>query len=80
MCAQVRRPPDHLVVEWFAGETPEAAGHKKGRANIGFKFNLFDHIGVVSTLRSQKSRSGSHTLYCYIVFESSMYVCMYVYI
>ncbi len=56
--AQVRRPPDHLVVEWFAGETEEAARHKNGRANIGFKFNLFDHIGLVSTLRSQKTRSG----------------------
>jgi hypothetical protein len=54
---QVRRPPDHLVVEWYAGETPEAKQYKSGRANIGFKFNLFDHLGVVSTLRTQKSGS-----------------------
>ena len=54
---QARRPPDHLVVEWFAGETPESKRYKhhggKGlvRANIGFKYNLFDHIGTSSTLR-----------------------------
>lgn len=51
---QARRPPDHLVVEYYAGETPEAHSVKGSRANIGFKFNLFDHLGVVSTLRSQK--------------------------
>jgi hypothetical protein len=54
---QARRPPDHLVVEWYAGETPEAKKYKSGRANIGFKFNLFDHLGVISTLRTQKSGS-----------------------
>jgi hypothetical protein len=52
---QVRRPPDHLVVEWFAGETPESSEYKQKRANIGFKYNLFNHIGVVSTLRTQKT-------------------------
>lgn len=54
---QVRRPPDHLVVEWYAGETKESAKYKQKRANIGFRYNLFHHIGVVSTLRSQKSGS-----------------------
>jgi hypothetical protein len=54
---QARRPPDHLVVEWYAGETPEAGAYKAHRANIGFKYNLFNHIGVVSTLRSQRSTS-----------------------
>lgn len=54
---QTRRPPDHLVVEWYAGETPEAAAHKRDRRNIGFKFNLFDHLGVVSTLRAQAQTS-----------------------
>ena len=52
---QTRRPPDHLVVEWFAGETAEANEYKRGRANIGFRFNLFDHRGYTSTLRSTKS-------------------------
>jgi hypothetical protein len=51
---QRRRPPDHLVVEWYAGETTEAANHKQDRKNIGFKFNLFDHLGVISTLRPQQ--------------------------
>jgi hypothetical protein len=57
---QARRPPDHLVVEWFAGETSESNRYKhsgdkrSARANIGFKYNLFDHIGTSSTLRSAK--------------------------
>jgi hypothetical protein len=51
---QARRPPDHLVVEWYAGETPESKDYKQQRVNIGFKYNLFDHLGSVSTLRSGK--------------------------
>jgi hypothetical protein len=51
---QSRRPPDHLVVEWYAGETKESAAYRKARANVGFKYNLFNHIGTTSTLRSQK--------------------------
>lgn len=54
---QVRRPPDHLVVEWFAGETPESKIYKGNRVNIGFRYNLFDHIGVSSTLRTAKQTS-----------------------
>jgi len=56
---QARRPPDHLVVEWYAGETKEARAYKrdtpdnKVRANVGFKYNIFDHVGTSSTLRSQ---------------------------
>lgn len=50
---QMRRPPDHLVVEWFAGETPEAKAYRGNRANVGFRHNLFDHIGVYSSLRSE---------------------------
>lgn len=52
---QARRPPDHLVVEWFAGESPESKLYRGERANIGFRYNLFDHIGAVSTLRSEVS-------------------------
>lgn len=54
---QSRRPPDHLVVEWYAGETPESKSYRGNRANIGFRYNLFDHIGLTSTLRSEKSGS-----------------------
>mmetsp|Transcript_9703 Transcript_9703/g.14624 ORF Transcript_9703/g.14624 Transcript_9703/m.14624 type:complete len:415 (-) Transcript_9703:104-1348(-) len=52
---QARRPPDHLVVEWFAGETAESRAHKGNRANIGFRYNIFDHLGSVSTLRASAS-------------------------
>jgi hypothetical protein len=52
---QARRPPDHLVVEWYAGETPESKSYKGSRANIGFRYNLFHHLGTVSTLRSSSS-------------------------
>lgn len=52
---QARRPPDHLVVEWFAGESPESKKYKGGRVNIGFRYNLFDHIGASSTLRRETS-------------------------
>jgi len=53
---QSRRPPDHLVVEYYAGETPQSAKIKDGRAHFGFRYNLFDHLGVTSTLRSQKAK------------------------
>ena len=56
---QMRRPPDHLVVEWYAGETEESKIYKSGRVNIGFKFNLFDHIGSVSTLRKEITSANS---------------------
>ena len=52
---QSRRPPDHLVVEWFVGETAVSKLYKGDRVNIGFRYNLFDHIGTISTLRKEKS-------------------------
>ena len=52
---QARRPPDHLVVEWYAGERPQAAAYKGSRAQLAFKYNIFDHLGAVSSLRSKKS-------------------------
>jgi hypothetical protein len=52
---QSRRPPDHLVVEWFAGETRESKAYRGSRQNVGFKYNLFEHIGLHSTLRADKA-------------------------
>ena len=52
---QARRPPDHLVVEWFAGEKPQSARYKKGRAHMAFRYNIFDHLGKRSSLRSTNS-------------------------
>jgi hypothetical protein len=52
---QARRPPDHLVVEWFAGEKPQSAAVKKGRAHMAFRYNIFDHLGQRSSLRSTNS-------------------------
>ena len=49
---QARRPPDHLVVEWFAGERPEARAYKAGRPHFGFRYNILDHTGTTSTLRA----------------------------
>ena len=54
---QKRRPPDHLVVEWYAGETPRSKEYKRNRANIGFRYNIFNHLGIVSTLRASQSPS-----------------------
>lgn len=53
---QERRPPDHLVVEWYAGETDESREYKGNRTHFAFRYNLFDHLGEVSTLRSAKSK------------------------
>jgi hypothetical protein len=50
-----RRPPDHLFVEWFAGETPESAAQKRGRPHLAFRYNLLEHFGFKSSLRSQLS-------------------------
>ena len=54
---QARRPPDHLVVEWFAGEKPTTAKLKNGRGHLAFRYNILHHLGVVSTLRAAKSKS-----------------------
>lgn len=51
---QARRPPDHLQTEWWAGETPESSKYKSGRSYFVFRYNLLEHIGVQSSLRSDK--------------------------
>ncbi|CAM9707241.1 unnamed protein product, partial [Ectocarpus fasciculatus] len=52
---QRRRPPDHLVVEWFAGETPASLEFKGNRQHMAFRYNVFQHLGSVSTLRGKIS-------------------------
>ena len=56
------RPPDHLLVEWFAGETVESAIIKKQRPHMSYRFNLLEHFGYTSSLRSASS---SYFPYCY---------------
>ena len=53
---QSRRPPDHLVVEYFAGETRQSARIKANRPHFGFRYNLCDHLGAHSTLRSEMAK------------------------
>lgn len=50
-----RRPPDHLLVEWFAGERPQSAATKAGRPHLAFKYNLLEHFGYTSSLRGKTS-------------------------
>ena len=54
---QVRRPPDHLVVEWFAGETEQSNKLKAGRAHLSFRYNILNHLGKISTLRDAHSKA-----------------------
>ena len=62
-----RRPPDHLVVEWYAGETPQSNAYKNGRAHGAFRWNLLAHRGEVSTLRSD-SMKGFPQCYEMLIF------------
>jgi hypothetical protein len=50
-----RRPPDHLLVEWFAGETLESYNMKRNRPHAAFKHNLLEHFGFSSSLRETNS-------------------------
>ena len=46
-----RRPPDHMLVEWFAGETAQSAATKRGRPHLAFRYNVLEHFGATSSLR-----------------------------
>lgn len=52
---QNRRPPDHLVVEWFVGETADTLEYKGERPHLSFRYNIFEHLGAISTLRGKIS-------------------------
>lgn len=49
-----RRPPDHLLVEWFAGETSESAAYKGERKHFAMRHNLLQHFGTTSSIRRAK--------------------------
>jgi len=51
------RPPDHLMSEWTLKETTRAKSYLKDRTYICYKYNLFDHLGTVSSLRASSSPS-----------------------
>lgn len=62
-----RRPPDHLVFEWFSGEwhaKQKLPGHAyaHGRSFRVYRHNVWYHIGYVSTLSQPADR---HTPRCY---------------
>ena len=67
-----RRPPDHMTVEWFAGEKPQSSAAKRGRPHVAFRYNLLEHFGFSSSLRAQQSPTYA---FCYdemldgVVFE-----------
>lgn len=47
------RPPDHIMTEWSAGESPESRAYKGGRPHMCFRYNLFQHQGKISSLRPE---------------------------
>jgi hypothetical protein len=48
-----RRPPDHLYTEFAAKETKQSKDILKERVIVGYRYNGFNHLGRVSTLREQ---------------------------
>jgi hypothetical protein len=42
-----------LIVEFSASETPESLSYVQKRPIVGYRYNIFHHLGKVSTLRQQ---------------------------
>jgi len=69
---QARRPPDHLNTEWSCAETAEARQHIQSRAHVTYRYNLFEHLGTVSSLRSEANAAYPaclHEMRTDVVFE-----------
>ena len=65
------RPPDHLIVEWSAGEK-ESAQYKQDRPNIIYRYNMLHHLGTVSSLRAEQQGEYPpcwHEMNTQVVFE-----------
>ena len=45
------KPPDHLIPPWMCGHSLDLPRCTAARSNFVFRFNLFRHIGVQSSLR-----------------------------
>lgn len=46
------RPPDHTLVEWSCAEKPEAKAYVGSRPHLTYRYNLFTHLGKISSLRA----------------------------
>ena len=65
------RPPDHLIVEWSAGEK-ESADYKLDRPHVVYRYNMLHHLGTVSSLRDEKQGEYPpcwHEMNTQVVFE-----------
>ncbi len=51
-----RRPPDHLLFEWFSGERDDTRALAAGRSYRIYRHNLFFHIGTKSTINQPSHR------------------------
>jgi hypothetical protein len=64
-----RRPPDHMTVEWFAGEKPQSSAQKRGRPHVAFRYNILEHFGFASSLRDKAT---PHYAMCYDTLDATV--------